>query len=88
MTEIRYIDGLRRAIEQEMESDASVIVLGEDVAVGALRVTAGLVERFGERRVMKPPISEDSIMGMATGAAIAGKRPIVEIMFIDFVTWR
>jgi pyruvate/2-oxoglutarate/acetoin dehydrogenase E1 component len=87
MTEIRYIDGLRRAIEQEMESDASVIVLGEDVAVGGpFGVTAGLVERFGERRVMNTPISEDSIMGMATGAAIAGKRPIVEIMFIDFVT--
>jgi pyruvate dehydrogenase E1 component beta subunit len=62
-------------------------VLGEDVAVGGpFGVTAGLVERFGERRVMNTPISEDSIMGMATGAAIAGKRPIVEIMFIDFVT--
>jgi pyruvate dehydrogenase E1 component beta subunit len=87
MTEIRYIDGLRQAIEQEMERDASVIVLGEDVAVGGpFGVTAGLVERFGERRVINTPISEDSIMGMATGAAIAGKRPIVEIMFIDFVT--
>jgi pyruvate/2-oxoglutarate/acetoin dehydrogenase E1 component len=87
MTEIRYIDGLRQAIEREMERDSSVIVLGEDVAVGGpFGVTAGLAKRFGERRVINTPISEDSIMGVATGAAIAGKRPIVEIMFIDFVT--
>jgi len=87
MPEIRYIDGLRQAIEQEMERDGRVIVLGEDVAVGGpFGVTAGLAEKFGERRVINTPISEDSIMGMATGAAIAGKRPIIEIMFIDFVT--
>jgi len=87
MLEMRYIDGLRRAIESEMERDNSVIVLGEDVAVGGpFGVTAGLAERFGERRVINTPISEDGIMGVATGAAIAGKRPIVEIMFIDFVT--
>jgi acetoin:2,6-dichlorophenolindophenol oxidoreductase subunit beta len=87
MAEIRYIDGLRQAITQEMERDARVIVLGEDVAVGGpFGVTAGLVEKFGERRVINTPISEDSIMGLATGAALAGKRPIVEIMFIDFVT--
>lgn len=87
MPEIRYIDGLRQAIEREMERDQGVIVLGEDVAVGGpFGVTTGLAERFGDRRVINTPISEDSIMGMATGAAIAGKRPIVEIMFIDFVT--
>jgi acetoin:2,6-dichlorophenolindophenol oxidoreductase subunit beta len=87
MTDIRYIDGLRQAIAEEMDRDARVIVLGEDVAVGGpFGVTAGLVERFGESRVINTPISEDSIMGLATGAAIAGKRPIVEIMFIDFVT--
>src|SRR5690606_9941048 len=84
MTDIRYIDGLRQAIESEMERDASIIVLGEDVAVGGpFGVTAGLVERFGEQRVINTPISEDSIMGVATGAALAGKRPIIEIMFID-----
>ena len=70
-----------------METDARVIVLGEDVAVGGpFGVTAGLAERFGPNRVINTPISEDSIVGLATGAAIAGKRPIVEIMFIDFVT--
>jgi pyruvate dehydrogenase E1 component beta subunit len=87
MPEIRYIDALRAALEQEMERDRRVIVLGEDVAVGGpFGVTAGLVERFGDKRVINTPISEDSIMGLATGAAIAGKRPIIEIMFIDFVT--
>lgn len=87
MAEMRFIDGLKRAIELEMERDNSIIVLGEDVAVGGpFGVTAGLVERFGESRVINTPISEDSIMGMAIGAAIAGKRPIVEIMFIDFLT--
>jgi len=83
----RYIDALNGAIAQEMEDDDAVIILGEDVAVGGpFGVTAGLVERFGEKRVINTPISEDSIMGMAIGAAIAGKRPIVEIMFIDFLT--
>lgn len=87
MTEMRFVDGLNRAMELEMERDASVIVLGEDVAVGGpFGVTAGLAEKFGEKRVINTPISEDSIMGIATGAAIAGKRPIVEIMFIDFLT--
>src|SRR5262245_32170073 len=87
MGEIRYVDALRRAIEQEMERDRRVIVLGEDVAVGGpFGVTAGLAERFGESMVINTPISEDSIMGLATGAALAGKRPIVEIMFIDFAT--
>jgi pyruvate dehydrogenase E1 component beta subunit len=87
MAEMRYIDGLRRAMEEEMEVDPRVMLMGEDVAVGGpFGVTTGLVERFGERRVMNTPISEDSLMGMATGAALAGKRPIVEIMFIDFVT--
>ncbi|MDA1326273.1 MAG: alpha-ketoacid dehydrogenase subunit beta [Proteobacteria bacterium] len=83
----RYIDALNQAMAQEMEKDPAIIVLGEDVAVGGpFGVTAGLVEKFGEKRVINTPISEDSIMGMAIGAAIAGKRPIIEIMFIDFLT--
>ena len=87
MAEMRYVNGLKRAIELEMASDPRVMVLGEDVAVGGpFGVTAGLVERFGESRVLNTPISEDSIMGLATGAALAGRRPIVEIMFVDFMT--
>ena len=87
MAKTRYIDALNRAMEQEMDNDPTVIVLGEDVAVGGpFGVTAGLVDRFGEKRVINTPISEDSIMGMAIGAAIAGKRTNIEIMFIDFLT--
>jgi pyruvate/2-oxoglutarate/acetoin dehydrogenase E1 component len=87
MAEPRFIDALNQALDREMETDPTVIVLGEDVAVGGpFGVTAGLAERFGEKRVINTPISEDSIMGMAIGAAIAGKRPVIEIMFIDFLT--
>jgi len=87
MAQRRFIDALNGAIAGEMARDDSIMVLGEDVAVGGpFGVTAGLVDRFGERRVVNTPISEDSIMGMAIGAALAGRRPIVEIMFIDFLT--
>ena len=87
MAEMRFIDGLQAALKAEMQNDASVMALGEDVAVGGpFGVTAGLAEAFGENRVLNTPISEESIMGVAIGAALAGKRPIVEIMFIDFLT--
>jgi len=87
MAPIRFIDALREGIAEEMRDDPRVIVLGEDVAVGgAFGVTAKLVEEFGEGRVLNTPISEDTIMGLAVGAAVAGKRPIVEIMFMDFMT--
>ena len=87
MAELKYIDGLREALHEEMERDSSIIALGEDVAAGgAFGVTQGLVEAFGARRVINTPISEDTIMGFAVGCAIAGKRPIIEIMFMDFMT--
>lgn len=87
MAQIRFIDALREGIAEEMRDDPRVIVLGEDVAVGgAFGVTTGLVEEFGSGRVLNTPISEDTIMGLAVGAAVAGKRPIVEIMFMDFIT--
>jgi acetoin:2,6-dichlorophenolindophenol oxidoreductase subunit beta len=87
MAGMRFIDGLNQALAREMEADATVMLLGEDVAVGGpFGVTAGLVQKFGERRVVNTPISEDSIMGLAIGAALAGQRPIVEMMFIDFMT--
>jgi pyruvate dehydrogenase E1 component beta subunit len=70
-----------------MRADPNVIIFGEDVAVGgAFGVTTGLADEFGEKRVINTPISEDTIMGMAVGAAVVGKRPIVEIMFMDFMT--
>jgi pyruvate dehydrogenase E1 component beta subunit len=87
MAQTRFIDLLREGIFEEMRADPRVIMFGEDVAVGgAFGVTAGLVDEFGTKRVINTPISEDTIMGMAVGAAMAGKRPIVEIMFMDFMT--
>lgn len=87
MAPLRYIDALREALHEEMRRDPDVFVLGEDVAVGGpFGVTAGLVEEFGEARVINTPISEDTVMGIAIGAALVGKRPVVEIMFMDFIT--
>ena len=87
MAETRYIDALHEALREELQRDPAVFVLGEDVAVGGpFGATAGLVEEFGKARVINTPISEDTIMGIAVGAALVGMRPIVEIMFIDFIT--
>mgnify|MGYP001183087353 CR=1 FL=1 len=87
MAQERFIDSLREGITEEMRADPNVIIFGEDVAVGgAFGVTTGLADEFGEKRVINTPISEDTIMGMAVGAAVVGKRPIVEIMFMDFMT--
>lgn len=87
MTGQRFVDALREGIAGEMRADPRVILFGEDVAVGgAFGVTRGLVDEFGDGRVINTPISEDTIMGMAVGAAVAGMRPIVEIMFMDFMT--
>jgi pyruvate dehydrogenase E1 component beta subunit len=70
-----------------MAGDESVVVLGEDVTYGGpFGATKGLVEEFGESRVRNTPISEGTIMGMAVGAAASGLRPVLEIMFVDFIT--
>jgi pyruvate dehydrogenase E1 component beta subunit len=82
-----FIEILRRALDEEMARDASIHVLGEDVAVGgAFGVTRGLAERHGFQRVRNTPISEAAITGVATGAALCGLKPVLEIMFIDFAT--
>jgi pyruvate dehydrogenase E1 component beta subunit len=75
------------ALSQEMEKDGSVVVFGEDVARlgGVFGATRGLAKRFGGRRVFDTPVSETAFVGMAVGAAQAGLRPVVEIMFVDFV---
>jgi pyruvate dehydrogenase E1 component beta subunit len=87
MSEMRYIDGIRTGMEAAMAADDSVTVLGEDVTMGGpFTATKGLVDRFGPRRVRDTPISEPTIVGMAVGAALSGQRPIVEVMFIDFMT--
>lgn len=83
----KLMDGIREALKEAMEADPEVFVLGEDVAVGGpFGATAGLLGAFGPGRVINTPISEDTIMGLAVGAALAGKRPVVEIMFADFIT--
>lgn len=82
-----FIDILRRAIDEEMARDAAVYLLGEDVAAGgAFGVTRGLAQKHGAQRVRNTPISEAAITGMATGAALVGLKPVLEIMFIDFAT--
>ena len=86
--EITYLEAVREALRQEMQRDESVILLGEDIGVygGAFGVTLGLLEEFGEERVIDTPISELCIAGAAIGAALVGLRPVGEIMFMDFIT--
>ncbi len=77
---------ISEGIAQEMARDANVFVMGEDIGAygGIFGATAGLLERFGKERIMDTPISETAFIGAATGAAAAGLRPIVELMFVDF----
>ena len=79
---------IRLAIEEEMERDDSVFLLGEDIGKfgGSFSVTYGLLDKFGAERVRDTPISENAILGCAVGAAMVGMRPIAEIMFADFLT--
>jgi pyruvate/2-oxoglutarate/acetoin dehydrogenase E1 component len=82
-----FIEILRRALDEELTRDPAVYLLGEDVAVGgAFGVTKGLAQKHGAQRVRNTPISEAAITGVATGAALCGLRPVLEIMFIDFAT--
>lgn len=84
MALMRYSEALRLAMTEEMERDPTVFILGEEVGQyqGTFRVTEGLLDRFGPKRVLDTPISEIGIAGLATGAAMAGLRPIAE-----FMTW-
>jgi len=88
MREIYYSWALREAMAEEMARDENVFILGEDIADygGAFKVTQNLAERFGRERVRNTPISENTICGVGVGAAICGMRPIVDIMFQDFIT--
>jgi acetoin:2,6-dichlorophenolindophenol oxidoreductase subunit beta len=78
MPKLSYLKALNRALADEMERDPDVFVMGEDVAVAITNVTAGLVARFGPRRVVDMPLSEQGFTNFATGAALAGKRPVIE----------
>src|SRR6202050_599429 len=82
-----FIEILRRALDEELTRDPAVYLLGEDTAAGgAFGVTSGLAQKHGVQRVRNTPISAAAITGVATGAALCGLRPVLEIMFIDFAT--
>ena len=87
MARLNLVAAIDQALLQEMERDPNVIVLGEDVGKdgGVFRVTDGLVERFGEERVIDTPLAESGIVGVAIGMAIAGYRPVAEVQFSGFV---
>jgi pyruvate dehydrogenase E1 component beta subunit len=86
MAVIRMREALRDAMAEEMRRDEGVFVMGEDVGVfqGSFKVTEGLLDEFGEKRVRDTPISENTIVGMGVGSAMGGLRPIVEIMTVNF----
>jgi pyruvate/2-oxoglutarate/acetoin dehydrogenase E1 component len=88
MAQLRYVQAINLALSDAMAADPSVVVLGEDIAAagGSFKATRGLLERFGAERVRDTPISEAAIVGGSVGAALSGLRPVVEIMFMDFVT--
>ena len=87
MPETTYVEAIRQGIWEEMERDDSVFVMGEDVAVygGAFKITKGMLERFGDLRVVDTPLAESGIVGAGTGAAINGLRPVLEMQFADFM---
>jgi pyruvate/2-oxoglutarate/acetoin dehydrogenase E1 component len=85
--EISFGDAIREALAEEMRRDPTIVLLGEDVAEAGtpFKVVKGLVEEFGKERVIDTPISEPGFTGLAVGAAMTGMRPIVDIMFGDFM---
>src|ERR1700678_1578704 len=87
MPKLRMRQAVLQALDDEMSEDESVIVLGEDIAVagGAFKATEGLLEKFGPNRVRDTPISEMGFLGAAVGAAISGLRPVVEMMYVEFL---
>jgi pyruvate/2-oxoglutarate/acetoin dehydrogenase E1 component len=86
--ELTFAQAIREALAEEMRRDETVCIMGEDVAEAGtpFKVLTGLLEEFGKERVLDTPISEAGFTGMAVGAAMAGMRPVVDIMFGDFIT--
>jgi pyruvate/2-oxoglutarate/acetoin dehydrogenase E1 component len=88
MPDLTYLEAIREAMQEEMRRDGRVFVLGEDVGAygGAFGVTQGLMDEFGEDRVIDTPISESAIVGVSIGAAMRGYRPVAEMQFADFIS--
>jgi pyruvate/2-oxoglutarate/acetoin dehydrogenase E1 component len=84
---MKYRDALRTALQEEMERDESVFCIGEGIGErgGSYKVTEGLIAQFGAKRVIDTPLSEAGFVGIGVGAAIGGQRPVVEILFVDFL---
>ncbi len=89
MRELTYKEAIREAMSQAMRENKKTLLLGEDVGVygGAFGVSAGMLKEFGPERIIDAPMSETSFTGVGVGAALLGERPIVEIMFADFLTY-
>jgi pyruvate/2-oxoglutarate/acetoin dehydrogenase E1 component len=87
LPELKYAEAIRAALDAELATDERVVIMGEEVGAlgGVFTVTQGLMERYGEDRVMDSPIAENALVGWSIGAAVEGLRPVVEIMFSDFV---
>ena len=87
MSQMNMVQSINQALAQEMERDQNVLVLGEDVGVdgGVFRVTEGLLQKFGEERVIDTPLSESGIVGTSIGMAVYGLKPVVEIQFSGFI---
>src|ERR1700709_2014997 len=86
MPTMRYREALNQALREERGDDENAFLMGGDIGVfqGAFKVTQGLLEEFGEKRVRDTPISENTIVGAGVGAAMIGLRPVVELMTINF----
>jgi len=87
MREMAYWQALNEALQEEMDRDPNVFLIGEDIGIygGAYGVTRGLLDKYGPGRVMDTAISESAITGAAIGAAMMGKRPVAEVMYVDFM---
>ncbi len=88
MAATTYLEAIREGLWEEMERDPGVFLIGEDIGAygGAFKVTAGFLEKFGEKRVVDTPISESAIVGASIGAGLMGLRPVAEMQFSDFIT--
>src|SRR5258708_4161452 len=86
MSEMSYRDAIRAAMMEEMDRDPNVLIMGEDIGIyeGTFRITAGMLKKYGPKRVIDTPIAEAGMVGTAVGMAMLGLRPIVEMMTVNF----